>query len=231
MWQEPEASPEAILVREQDGATIRKLIAALPQPFREAIVLRELNDLSYQEIAEVAGVPVGTVMSRLARARTDASLGMECRRRIDAMSDAMNCPEAEILLHALLDGELDAGHTRDVEAHVASCPACAEKLKTFRAMREEMAAARLKEAASARLRSRIEAALPRPSAEAVAPRQFLQPSRRSFFGGFAAGRRAVRGACRQPGVHRLSQRSGADDRRRSRLGAYQVAAGRTSDGR
>jgi RNA polymerase sigma-70 factor, ECF subfamily len=70
MWQEPEASPEAILVREHDGATIRKLIAALPQPFREAIVLRELKELSYQEIAEVAGVPVGTVMSRLARART-----------------------------------------------------------------------------------------------------------------------------------------------------------------
>lgn len=70
MWQEPEASPETILVRAQDGATIRKLIAALPQPFREAIVLRELNDLSYQEIAEVAGVPVGTVMSRLARARS-----------------------------------------------------------------------------------------------------------------------------------------------------------------
>ncbi len=69
MWQEPEASPEAVMVREQDSATIRGLIAALPQPVREAIVLRELNDLSYQEIAEVAGVPVGTVMSRLARAR------------------------------------------------------------------------------------------------------------------------------------------------------------------
>jgi RNA polymerase sigma-70 factor (ECF subfamily) len=41
----------------------------LPEPFREAIVLREMNNLSYQEIAQVAGVPVGTVMSRLARAR------------------------------------------------------------------------------------------------------------------------------------------------------------------
>ena len=40
-----------------------------PEQFREAIVLREINDLSYKEIAEVAGVPVGTVMSRLARAR------------------------------------------------------------------------------------------------------------------------------------------------------------------
>ena len=70
MWQEPQASPETALLREQDGATIRRLVAALPQPFREAIVLREINDLSYQEIAEVAGVPVGTVMSRLARARS-----------------------------------------------------------------------------------------------------------------------------------------------------------------
>ncbi len=69
MWQEPSASPEATLLRRHDDATIRRLVAALPQPFREAIVLREVNDLSYQEIAEVAGVPVGTVMSRLARAR------------------------------------------------------------------------------------------------------------------------------------------------------------------
>lgn len=69
MWQEPQASPETALLREQDGATVRRLIAELPRPFREAIVLREVNDLSYQQIAEVAGVPVGTVMSRLARAR------------------------------------------------------------------------------------------------------------------------------------------------------------------
>ena len=69
MWQEPQASPESTMLRRHDDDTIRRLIAALPRPFREAIVLREVNDLSYQEIAEVAGVPVGTVMSRLARAR------------------------------------------------------------------------------------------------------------------------------------------------------------------
>src|SRR5271155_2186139 len=69
MWQEPQVSPETALLHEQDGATIRRLVAQLPQPFREAIVLREVNDLSYQQIADVAGVPVGTVMSRLARAR------------------------------------------------------------------------------------------------------------------------------------------------------------------
>ena len=70
LWQEPSASPEAALLRQQDDHTIRRLVASLPRPFREAIVLREVNELSYQEIAEVAGVPVGTVMSRLARARS-----------------------------------------------------------------------------------------------------------------------------------------------------------------
>ena len=69
MWQEPQASPEKMIVQRQDSATIRRLVAELPEPFREAIVLREMNNLSYQEIAQVAGVPFGTVMSRLARAR------------------------------------------------------------------------------------------------------------------------------------------------------------------
>jgi RNA polymerase sigma-70 factor, ECF subfamily len=70
LWQEPQPTAEAALVRQHDDETIRRLVEALPQPFRETLVLREINDLSYQEIAQVAGVPVGTVMSRLARART-----------------------------------------------------------------------------------------------------------------------------------------------------------------
>ena len=69
MWQEPQASAEAVMLRKHDDNTIRELIAALPAQFREVIVLREINGLSYQEIAQVAGMPVGTVMSRLARAR------------------------------------------------------------------------------------------------------------------------------------------------------------------
>jgi RNA polymerase sigma-70 factor (ECF subfamily) len=59
-----------VILQQQDSATIRRLVEGLPEQFREAIVLREMNDLSYREIAEVAGVPVGTVMSRLARARS-----------------------------------------------------------------------------------------------------------------------------------------------------------------
>ena len=69
LWHEAEETPEAQLVRRWDADTIRRLVAALAEPFREAFVLREIQNLSYREIAEVAEVPVGTVMSRLARAR------------------------------------------------------------------------------------------------------------------------------------------------------------------
>jgi len=70
IWQGSQASPEMVLLQQHDDDKIRQLVAALPAQFREVIVLREINDLSYQEIAQVAAVPVGTVMSRLARARS-----------------------------------------------------------------------------------------------------------------------------------------------------------------
>jgi RNA polymerase sigma-70 factor (ECF subfamily) len=69
MWQEPQTSPEKAM-EQQDSASIWQLVAELPEPFREAIVLREVNDLSYKEIAQLAGVQIGTVMSRLARGRS-----------------------------------------------------------------------------------------------------------------------------------------------------------------
>ena len=62
-------TPEAILLERCSTAQIDTAIAALPPVFREVIVLRELEEMSYQDIAQLVGVPVGTVMSRLARAR------------------------------------------------------------------------------------------------------------------------------------------------------------------
>lgn len=61
--------PEAILQRRQDADAVRATIEALPEPFREALVLRELEELAYKDIAALTGAPIGTVMSRLARAR------------------------------------------------------------------------------------------------------------------------------------------------------------------
>jgi RNA polymerase sigma-70 factor (ECF subfamily) len=61
--------PHSMAVRNADREQIDQAIAALPIAYREVLVLRELEDLSYNDIARVAGIPVGTVMSRLARAR------------------------------------------------------------------------------------------------------------------------------------------------------------------
>jgi RNA polymerase sigma-70 factor (ECF subfamily) len=55
--------------RKADIDGVRSAVEAIPEPFREAVVLRDLEELSYAEIAEVTGVPVGTVMSRLSRGR------------------------------------------------------------------------------------------------------------------------------------------------------------------
>ena len=99
----------------------------------------------------------------------------------------MKCDESEVLLHALIDGQLDAGHAREVEADVSACSACAEKLASFRVMREAMAGAALKEFAPAYLRSRVEASLTPPSSRVASMRSLFKPTRRSFFGGFAMG--------------------------------------------
>ncbi len=61
--------PETLLIEGRDRAEVNALVAKLPLEFREVIVLREIEDLSYREIADIVGIPIGTVMSRLSRAR------------------------------------------------------------------------------------------------------------------------------------------------------------------
>ncbi|KAA0123351.1 sigma-70 family RNA polymerase sigma factor [Methylobacterium sp. P1-11] len=62
-------TPEATLIARDDAGQLARAVEALPVAFREALVLREYHGLSYREIAGVTGVPIGTVMSRLGRAR------------------------------------------------------------------------------------------------------------------------------------------------------------------
>ena len=62
-------TPEAELVLRAEAEEVRRAMAALSPPFREVLVLREIHELDYRTIAAVVGIPIGTVMSRLARAR------------------------------------------------------------------------------------------------------------------------------------------------------------------
>ena len=63
------ATPEQTAVRNSEARALSDGIAALPLQYREVLILRELEELSYKEIARIADIPIGTVMSRLARAR------------------------------------------------------------------------------------------------------------------------------------------------------------------
>ncbi len=73
----------------------------------------------------------------------------------------MTCDEAEVLLNALIDGELDAGHAREVEQHVATCTRCTATLAAYRQMSGAVASGDLRYTAPASLRARIEASLPK----------------------------------------------------------------------
>ena len=90
----------------------------------------------------------------------------------------MNCEEAGVLLHALIDSELDAGHAREVEAHAAFCARCAAELATYREQRQAMQGNTLRYTAPASLRASIDRVVPAPAA---------QPSRRSLLKGLAFG--------------------------------------------
>jgi RNA polymerase sigma-70 factor (ECF subfamily) len=88
-YEDVEASPmlhgstatDALALQSSERVAIDRAVASLPAEFREVIVLRELHDMSYKEISVVTGVPIGTVMSRLARARKRlaSSLGLHAR--------------------------------------------------------------------------------------------------------------------------------------------------------
>jgi anti-sigma factor RsiW len=95
----------------------------------------------------------------------------------------MTCEETRILVHALIDGELDAGHAHEVETHLAGCPACAAHLRDYRVMRHALAAPALRHQAPAALRARIEGTAPvLPIRSAV-----VRSSRRSLLKGLAMG--------------------------------------------
>lgn len=78
--EDPAPSPQAKLATKATVEAVREAIAALPVDYREVVILRELDGLSYKEISEVAGIPLGTVMSRLSRARDQLYLTLQERK-------------------------------------------------------------------------------------------------------------------------------------------------------
>ncbi|HZZ91887.1 MAG TPA: sigma-70 family RNA polymerase sigma factor [Usitatibacter sp.] len=76
-----DANPEVILLQSANRKLVNQALEELPIGYREVIVMREIEDLSYKEIASIAGIPIGTVMSRLARGREILRRAIESRMR------------------------------------------------------------------------------------------------------------------------------------------------------
>jgi RNA polymerase sigma-70 factor (ECF subfamily) len=79
-------NPEALLVQKADAQMLRQAVEELPLEFREVLVLRELDEMSYKQIAVVADLPLGTVMSRLARARKRLQEILASRTQTEVLS-------------------------------------------------------------------------------------------------------------------------------------------------
>lgn len=109
----------------------------------------------------------------------------------------MTCGESEVLLHALIDGELDAGHARQIEAHVAKCERCAAQLTSYRDMRQALRGANLRYAAPASLRRSIDRSF---------PSQALT-NRRTFLKGLGVGGLASAAAAAGVALITLNQES------------------------
>jgi len=112
----------------------------------------------------------------------------------------MTCDEAQVLVHALIDGELDASHARDVEAHAASCARCAAELAAARDLRQALRGNDLTHAAPLSLRRSIDRAVPSPA----------MTSRRAVLKGFAMG--SVVSAAAAAGIALVVVRDGSDSR-------------------
>lgn len=79
-------TPESLLLHKIQAETLQDAIAALPLAFREVLLLADVEEMSYQEIAETVGIPIGTVMSRLSRARRMVREGLQSKERGQGVS-------------------------------------------------------------------------------------------------------------------------------------------------
>ena len=78
------ANPEVLLLQKADRKLLQQLLQQLPTEFREVLNLRELEGMSYKQISAIADLPIGTVMSRLARARKRLEQQLAMRTRVDS---------------------------------------------------------------------------------------------------------------------------------------------------
>ena len=162
----PAESPEEHLLREAMGADLQAALDALPEAFREAVWLRDVEEFPYAEIAEMLGIPVGTVMSRISRGRRmlyDKMVGknVEPAQRESVVLKAApmpSCREIDPLFAPYIDGEATADERAVVDAHLRACPKCRHQTALQSAVRETVRTKVCRPCAPEELRTRCRAA-------------------------------------------------------------------------
>jgi RNA polymerase sigma factor (sigma-70 family) len=152
---ESSRSPEAEMIAAADADELERQIAALPTDFREVLVLRDMRGLDYREIAKITGAPIGTVMSRLARARQRLIGQMKQKGFWMAYADGTE----EHLVHAYLDGELDVTTALMVERKIDADPELQKLAREISLLKKTLAEAFPSEPFPTQLRRRIESAV------------------------------------------------------------------------
>ena len=161
--------PDAAALRSADRAQLDQAIAALPIAYREVLVLRELEDLAYKDIARIADIPLGTVMSRLARARSLLRQALRpgarpllrpvasaAQARGTVMKSALDMQREWQRLNAFVDGELDLTRQLEIEAQIERDAALRAEVDGLRRLREAVRERAGYHAAPAALRARFD---------------------------------------------------------------------------
>ena len=91
-----QSDPETLLLRTDDVALVARALSGLPDHFHQLLVLRELEGLSYRELSEVIGIPMGTVMSRLSRARVALRRALDTELPQPVISSRPHAREQEV---------------------------------------------------------------------------------------------------------------------------------------
>jgi RNA polymerase sigma-70 factor (ECF subfamily) len=127
------ASPEeATLSAELDHA-VQSAISTLEPGQREVLVLRDVEGLPAAEVAEITGLNVGAVKSKLHRARAALRRTLEpvLAEALEPAPTTSECPEVDVLFSEHLEGEIDAELCRRMQAHVDACPRCRQACKSL----------------------------------------------------------------------------------------------------
>ena len=161
-------TPEDLVIAQADRLRLREALEALPLAWREVLILRELEGLSYKEIADVAGIKMGTVMSRLARALPGCSSGWPSTSR---RSERVTCNDFGTLLHGYMDGELDLVRHVEIEDHLRTCSRCSRIYQAQLALRSALKSDELYFRAPARLERQVRMAAQRAESKSWLPRR------------------------------------------------------------